>query len=119
MTYLILHGLQVVLTTVVYEGEETPISFESTVSSRTKSRPQNKNMVKAAPTVVRRVAGLFATSSEQAKISNWKAKQQVLKGGINHQHPHCDNAIVNTYANLDVCPFVCIHVDTSVAHVYR
>jgi hypothetical protein len=65
----------------VYEGEETPISFESTVSSRKKSRPQNKNMVTAAPTVVRRVAGLFATGSEQAKFSNWKAKQQVLKGG--------------------------------------
>ena len=93
----------------VYEGEETPISFESTVSSRTKSRPQNKNMVASAPTVVQRVGGLFATGSEQAKYSNWKAKQQVLKGGINHQHPHCDNAIVNTYANLDVFPFVCIH----------
>jgi hypothetical protein len=93
----------------VYEGEETPISFESTVSSRTKSRPQNKNMVASAPTVVQRVGGLFATGSEQAKYSNWKAKQQVLKGGINHQHPHCDNAIVNTYTNLDVFPFVCIH----------
>jgi hypothetical protein len=85
----------------VYEGEETPISFESTVSSRTESRPQNKNMVASASTVVRRVASLFATGSEQAKFSNWKAKQQVLKGSINHQHPHCDNAIVNTYANKE------------------
>ncbi len=34
----------------------------------------------------------------------------MLTGGTNHQHPHCDNAIVvNTYANLNVFPFVCIH----------
>jgi hypothetical protein len=93
----------------VCEGEETPISFESTVSSRTKTRPQNKNMAASAPAVVKRVPGLFTPGSEQAKFSNWKAKQNVLKGGINHQHPHCDNAIMNTYANLDVFPFVCIH----------
>ena len=93
----------------VCEGEETPISFESTVSSRTKSRPQNKNMAASAPAVLHRVEGLFPPGTEQAKYCNWKARQQLLKGGVNHQHPHCDNAIVNTYANLDVFPFVCIH----------
>jgi len=93
----------------VCEGEETPISFESTVASRTKTRPQNKNMSVSAPTVLQRVQGLFPAGTEEAKIINWKAQQQVLKGGLNHQHPHCDNAIVNTYANLDVFPFVCIH----------
>jgi len=93
----------------VCEGEETPISFESTVSSRTKSRPQNKNMAASAPAVLHHVEGLFPPGTEQAKYCNWKARQQLLKGGVNHQHPHCDNAIVNTYANLDVFPFVCIH----------
>ena len=93
----------------VYEGEETPISFESTAATRTKTRPQNKNMAVSAPSVLQRVQGLFPAGTETAKFSNWKARQQVLKGGENHQHPHCDNAIVNTYANLDVFPFVCIH----------
>jgi hypothetical protein len=93
----------------VYEGEETPINFESTVSSRTKNRPQNRAMTAATPAVVQRVEGLFPAGTEQAKFCNWKARQQQLKGGHNHQHPHCDNAIVNTYANEDVFPFVCIH----------
>ena len=90
-------------------GEEDPIPFTSTLASRSKGRPQNKNMSSAAPVRKRHVEGLFPTGSSAAQYQNWKARQTILKGGANHQHPHCDNAIVNTYANLDVFPFVCIH----------
>ena len=93
----------------VYEGEDEPIAYNSTMATRTKSRPQNKNMSLSNPAVIKRVAGLFPSDSEASKFANWKAIHTVLTGGTNHQHPHCDNAIVNTYANLDVFPFVCIH----------
>jgi hypothetical protein len=93
----------------VLEGEETPIHFDSTVATRKNGRQPNRAMSVAAPSVVHNVGGLFPKGTEQATFSNWKAIQQVLKGGQSHQHPHCDNAIVNTYANEDVFPFVCIH----------
>ena len=94
---------------VIYEGEEDPISFNSTLASNKKARPQNRNMSSSSPAVVKKVPGLFPSNSDTAKFHNWKATHTVLTGGTNHQHPHCDNAIVNTYANLDVFPFVCIH----------
>ena len=93
----------------VYEGEEEPISFNSTLAQTKKIRPQNKNMSSSSPAVLRHVPGLFPSDSETSKFANWKASHTVLTGGTNHQHPHCDNAIVNSYANLDVFPFVCIH----------
>ena len=93
----------------VFEGEEEPISFDSTAATRTKSRAPNKNMTTSAPALLRRVEGMFPKGTQAGQYSNWKGRQNVLKGGINHQHPHCDNAIVNSYANLDVFPFVCIH----------
>ena len=93
----------------VLEGEETPINFDSTIASTKKSRQPNKAMAASTPAVVQHVGGLFPAGTEQAKYGNWKARQQQLKGGVNHQHPHCDNAIVNTYANEEVFPFVCIH----------
>ena len=93
----------------IYEGEEEPISFNSTVASNKKSRPQNKNMSSSTPAVLKHVPGLFPSDSETSKFYNWKATHTVLTGGTNHQHAHCDNATVNTYANLDVFPFVCIH----------
>ena len=71
---------------------------------------QNSSQISASPPVVRRhVEGLFPTGSSSAQFQNWKAKQTILKGGDKYQHPHCDNAIVNSYANLDVFPFVCLH----------
>ncbi len=93
----------------VFECEEEPISFDSTAGTRTKSRAPNNNMTTSAPALVRRVEGIFPKGTLEGQYSNWKARQNVLKGGINHQHPHCDNAIVNSYANLDIFPFVCIH----------
>ena len=93
----------------VHEGEDAPIHYNSTVQSRTKSRPLNRHMSSSSAAVMKRVPGLFPSDSETSKFVNWKATQTVLTGGTNHQHPHSDNAIVNTYANLDVFPFVCIH----------
>jgi hypothetical protein len=93
----------------IYHGDDEAIPFTATVAGRTKGRPQNKNMSAAPPVVLRHVDGLFPTGSSAAQFQNWKAKQTILKGGDKYQHPHCDNAIVNTYANLDVFPFVCIH----------
>ncbi len=85
----------------VYKGEEDPISFNSTIAATKK--------LSSSPAVMKHVPGLFPTDSETSKFANWKATHTVLTGGTNHQHAHCDNAIVNTYANLDVFPFVCIH----------
>jgi len=93
----------------IYHGDDEAIPFTATVAGRTKGRPQNKNMSAAPPVVLRHVDGLFPTGSSAAQFQNWKAKQTILKGGDKYQHPHCDNAIVNSYANLDVFPFVCLH----------
>ena len=93
----------------VFQGEETPIHFTSTRLSQAKTRPQNKNMSASQPSVLRHVEGLFPSTSSAGVFTNWKAKQTQLVGGTNFQHPHCDNGIVNSYANLDVFPFVGIH----------
>ena len=93
----------------VYQGEEAPIHFTSTRQSQAKTRPQNKNMSTSLPSVVRHVEGLFPSTSSAGVFTNWKAKQTVVVGGTNIQHPHYDNGIVNSYAHLDVFPFVGIH----------
>jgi len=93
----------------VLQGEEQPINFNSTLASRTKGRPNNKNMSTSSPPVAHHVAGLFPKGSEAGTYANWKAQQTILKGGTNIQHPHCDNAIVGSYEKLDVFPFVCLH----------
>jgi hypothetical protein len=93
----------------VFHGDEDPIAFNSSTTGKTKGRPQNKNMSSAPPVLKGHVEGLFPRYSSSAQYQNWKAKQTVLKGGANYQHPHSDNAIVNSYANLEVFPFVCIH----------
>ena len=93
----------------VFHGNEDPITFNSSTTGKTKGRPQNKHMSSAPPVLKGHVEGLFPRYSSSAQYQNWKAKQTVLKGGANYQHPHSDNAIVNSYANLEVFPFVCIH----------
>jgi hypothetical protein len=93
----------------VFHGDEQPISFNSTLATRTKARASNKNMSSSTPILKHHVEGLFPSGSDSAIYSNWKAKQTILIGGSNIQHPHCDNAIVNSYDKLDVFPFVCLH----------
>ncbi len=93
----------------VHQGEEEPIHFTSTRTSQAKTRPHNKHMSIAVPSVVKRVEGLFPSTSDAGVYTNWKARQNVVIGGTNIQHPHSDNAIVNSYAHLDVFPFVGIH----------
>jgi hypothetical protein len=91
-------------------GDEKPISFNSTLSDRPKKKGKGtRDSSSGQPLMARHVQGLFPTNSPAAKYSNWKAAQTILKGGTNIQHPHCDTAIVNSYANLDVFPFVGIH----------
>ena len=92
----------------VLAGDEEPIAWSSTIADRNKSK-QRQRQKAPLTTTIKRVQGLFPSLSDSAKYSNWKATQTILKGGTNIQHPHCDNGIVNTYAALDVFPFVCLH----------
>jgi len=96
----------------IREGEEEPIAFNSTIAEREKAKPKgrnNRNQGSNGPVAKQTFPGLFPPGSDAADYGNWTAKQTILKGGANIQHPHCDNAVVNSYANLDVFPFVCIH----------
>jgi hypothetical protein len=52
---------------------------------------------------------MFPSGSDACKSVNWKHAQTILRGGVNYQHPHSDTAKVNSYAGLDIFPFVCIH----------
>ena len=92
----------------VVPGEEEPIAWTSTIEERKKIKRVPKNRTGLQPPV-QRVKGLFPPLSESGSYSNWKGVQTILQGGTNIQHPHCDNAIVNSYNNLDVFPFVCVH----------
>ncbi len=53
--------------------------------------------------------GMFPAGSDACKSVNWKYAQTILRAGVNYQHPHSDTARVNSYAGLDIFPFVCIH----------
>ncbi len=55
------------------------------------------------------VDGMFPAGSDACKSVNWKYAQTILRGGVNYQHPHSDTARVNSYAGLNIFPFVCIH----------
>ncbi len=52
---------------------------------------------------------MFSRDSTASEYSNWKCAQTILKGGCNYQHPHSDTARVNSYAGLDIFPFVALH----------
>jgi hypothetical protein len=43
----------------VFHGDEQPISFNSTLATRTKARASNKNMPSSTPTMKHHVEGLF------------------------------------------------------------
>jgi hypothetical protein len=95
----------------VVQGEDKPISFNSTINDRPKKRTNatSRNQGASSAPVVHHVAGLFPAHSPAADFANWKATQTILNGGTNIQHPHCDTAIVNSYSHLDIFPFVGIH----------
>jgi hypothetical protein len=40
---------------------------------------------------------------------NWNMTQNIVIGGDNHQHPHCDQAKAGAFLNEYIFPFVEIH----------
>ena len=40
---------------------------------------------------------------------NWNMTQNIVLGGVNHQHPHCDQAKAGAFLNEPFFPFVAIH----------
>ena len=93
----------------LYEGD-VPIPFEE----MTPAPSVGKRKAPAARTATTRtkigeVEGMFSRDSSASDYSNWKCAQTILKGGCNYQHPHSDTARVNSYAGLDIFPFVALH----------
>jgi hypothetical protein len=93
----------------LYEGD-TPVPFESVPELGPRSAKKSVP-VRTRPVGVKtgHVDGMFPAGSEACKSVNWKYAQTILRGGVNYQHPHSDTARVNSYAGLDIFPFVCIH----------
>jgi hypothetical protein len=44
-----------------------------------------------------------------ADPQNWNMTQNIVIGGVNHQHPHCDQGKAGAFLNESVFPFVAIH----------
>ena len=40
---------------------------------------------------------------------NWNMTQNIVTGGVNHQHPHCDQAKAGAFLNESIFSFVAIH----------
>jgi hypothetical protein len=93
----------------LYEGD-TPVPFESVPELGPRSAKKSVP-VRTRPVGVKtgHVDGMFPAGSEACKSVNWKYAQTILRGGVNYQHPHSDTARVNSYAGLEIFPFVCIH----------
>ncbi len=45
----------------------------------------------------------------EADPHNWNMTQNIVFGGVNHQHPHCDQAKAGAFLNEPIFPFVAIH----------
>ena len=61
------------------------------------------------------IKGMFAGevsttgSSGSADPANWNMTQTIVWGGIDHQHPHCDQGKAACFQYEQMFPFVCIH----------
>jgi hypothetical protein len=61
------------------------------------------------------IKGMFAgedtptRSSGCADPANWNMTQTIVWGGIDHQHPHCDQGKAACFQYEQMFPFVCIH----------
>jgi hypothetical protein len=98
----------------VLEGQEEPISFENITKKPEKTRKgpkpkQGTSEVNIIPRVVKQVQGMFPRNTDSGKFENWKASANIVKGGENYQHPHCDQGRYDEFNNLDVFPFVALH----------
>jgi hypothetical protein len=93
----------------LFEGD-TPVAFETVpeLAPRTVKK-STAPRARVGGVKIGHVDGMFPAGSDASKSVNWKCAQTILKGGVNYQHPHCDTARVNSYAGLDIFPFVCIH----------
>jgi hypothetical protein len=40
---------------------------------------------------------------------NWLLQQNIVWGGVEHQHPHSDQGKAGCFMNEEMFPFVCIH----------
>ncbi len=61
------------------------------------------------------IKGIFAQDLKKHKKNpavdpnNWIIEQNVVVGGVNHQHPHCDQGKASCYHNERIFPFVAVH----------
>jgi hypothetical protein len=61
------------------------------------------------------IKGIFAQDLKKHKKNpaedpkNWIIEQNVVVGGVDHQHPHCDLGKAGCYHNERIFPFVAVH----------
>ena len=61
------------------------------------------------------ITGMFPAKGKRNKPNpaadprNWVAEHNVVVGGVDHQHPHCDQGKAGSYQNDDIFPFVAVH----------
>jgi hypothetical protein len=106
------HLLNIIEGYDVYEGQEEPLDFEDKIPEKTHKPPKtkrNSNEVTREPRLLKHVPGIFAHGSARGKLDNWVSAANVVKGGANYQHAHCDQGLYDEYNNLDLFPFVALH----------
>jgi hypothetical protein len=61
------------------------------------------------------IRGMFGNSQRKGRQdpagdpNNWHLSQNIVWGGIEHQHPHCDQGKAGAFNYDDIFPFVCVH----------
>ena len=61
------------------------------------------------------IRGMFAHKQRRGKQhpaadpKNWHLSQNIVWGGTEHQHAHCDQAKAGEFTYDDIFPFVCVH----------
>ena len=61
------------------------------------------------------IRGMFGGKKRKGKKHpagdpmNWHMSQNIVWGGTEHQHPHCDQAKAGAFTYDDIFPFVCVH----------
>ncbi len=93
----------------VYEGQAPPISFDAKIASKPlKKRKSQTAKGRAAtafapiPQILRSVPGMFHRGTDRGTFKNWKANQNIIKGGEGYQHAHSDQGRYDELMYLDV-----------------
>jgi hypothetical protein len=61
------------------------------------------------------IRGMFGKSQRKGRQdpagdpNNWHLSQNIVWGGTEHQHPHCDQGKAGAFNYDDIFPFVCVH----------